>query len=274
MESDILTAPQVDVFYSSRPYEKRLPKLPLWPYPTLEKPLLHHRKPVRSFRPFSFEPFCWDCRLTLEISVMKSYVTWRLIQYNPPLERTWSKKSFTYAGEFWMQCSVVLQQPPSLLCSTPHIPWGEDTIWHARKTLGQLSSLFSPRPPLACLSPKHLPQIYKLQARPKGELRTFPPFPGSLCLQSTGGMIVQGKKANNCNVTGYHDLPCFIACSLLSKALCTKLGLPDKVVLLCSSARTFWIVAKKRDIGLLRSSVPANQSHVPPFFFPPQELMD
>lgn len=27
MESDILTAPQVDVFYSPRPYEQRLPKL-------------------------------------------------------------------------------------------------------------------------------------------------------------------------------------------------------------------------------------------------------
>lgn len=50
---------------------------------------------------------------------------------------------------------------------------------------------------------------------------------------------VQGKRAINCNVTGCHDLLCFVACSLVSKALRAKLGLTDKVLLLCFSAWPF-----------------------------------
>lgn len=182
---------------------------------------------------------------------------WRLIQYNPPLEWTRSKKSFTCAGECWIRLSVVLQQRTPLPGSTTHLPQN-DTSWDACKTLGQLSSLFSPWARLKCLSPKHLSSICKLQARLKRELRAFLPFPASLSLENTEEMSVQCKRANNCNVTGYRYLLCFIACSLVSKALCAKLGLPDKVLLLCFSAWPFWIVTDKWNIALLRSSVPAN----------------
>jgi len=169
---------------------------------------------------------------------MKFCVMWRFIQYNPPLEWTWNKGSFTCAGECWMQLSVVLQQPPALPSSTTNLPW-DDTISGACKTLGQLISLFSPSSCLECLSPKHLSQTYQLQAGLKRELRAFLPFPASFHLESTGEISVQGKRANNCNVTGYHYLLCLGACSLVSKGLRAKLGLPDMVLLLCFSAWLF-----------------------------------
>lgn len=113
------------------------------------------------FRLFSFYPVCWDCSLISESNIMKFCMMWRLIQYNPPLEWTRSKKNFTCVGECWVWLRVVLQQPPPLPGRATRLPWG-DTIWDACKTLGQLSSLFSLWLGLECLSPKHLSQIYQL----------------------------------------------------------------------------------------------------------------
>lgn len=80
--------------------------LPLWPYPALDKPLLCCRKPVHSSRPFS------------------------LIQYNPPLEWTWSKKSFSCAAECWMlQCRASASPSSPRQHNTPSLGWH-----HLRRT--------------------------------------------------------------------------------------------------------------------------------------------
>lgn len=151
-----------------------------------------------------------------------------------------------------------------------HLPW-DDTVWHVCKTLGQLSSSFHhDHASNAC----HQSICLKCRQGWKGSSEPSCPSPASLYLESTGERSMQGKRAINCNVTGYHYLLCFVACSLVSKALHAKLGLPDKVLVLCFSAWPFWIVTNKWDVGLLRSSVPANQSHISPLSFPPQELRD
>lgn len=166
-----------------------------------------------------------------------------------------------------MQLSVVLHQLPLLPSSTTHLPW-DDTVIHVCKTWGQLSSLFSAWSCLECLSPKCLFQTYKLQRRLKRELRAFLPFPAHLCLESTGEMSVQGKKPNNCNVTGYCYLLCFTVSSLISKALYAKLVLPGKVLQLCFNLWPFWALINIWNICLLRPFVPANQSHIYPLSLP------
>lgn len=65
-----------------------------------------------------------------------------------------------------------------------------------------------------------------------------------------------------------------VCCVSLLAPLFPKLGLPNRVLVLCFSVWPFWIASKKWNIGLLRFSVSSNQSHTSPLSFSPQELMD
>lgn len=195
---------------------------------------------------------------------MKFCAMWRLIQYNPP----WSG-----CGARTVSPVLVSARCYSVWCfsSLLLLPASQHTAlgWHhstCTKTVGQLSSLFHH-------SPNHLSQMCKMQARLKRECRAFLPYPVSLYLESMRDLSVQGNRANSWNVSGYHYLLCFHYHCLLPFP---KPYMPkwDCLIRFHCCVWPFWIVTNKWGIGLLRSSVPANQLHISPLFLPPQKLMD
>lgn len=62
------------------------------------------------------------------------------------------------------------------------------------------------------------------QAKGRAEKGAQPSCPSQQRVKSTGKTSVQGKRANNCNVTGFYYLLCFIACTLVSKTGAAQQG--------------------------------------------------
>ena len=76
------------------------------------------------FQALQFLAFLLRLLSHIRVNVMKFCVMWRLIQYNPPLEWTWSKKNFICAGECWMRlcgASAVPSSPQQH--NTPSLGW-------------------------------------------------------------------------------------------------------------------------------------------------------